>query len=145
MQTNALFRLLLVFTLFTLCACRSSKEASTNRKQYKEIYLSQFKLTYFKKLLSQSYNHSDNIKTLIKGDSSGFTEPILSEKEYKLIDSLVKVDNNYLVADSAASIGRVAEGGEGKHVLGFIMYKIRSKWLDSLALDSYKRSDIKSF
>jgi hypothetical protein len=55
----------------------------------------------------------------------------------KLIDSLTKVDNAKLATDSANSIGRVAEGAEGKHVLEFVIEKIESKWLDSLANNRY--------
>jgi hypothetical protein len=63
--------------------------------------------------------------------------------DYKLIDSLTTVDNQKMRMDSARSIGRVAEGAEGKHPLGFILDKLDSKWLDSLANKRYKSSGVK--
>ena len=62
--------------------------------------------------------------------------------DYRLIDSLTKVDNNKLTMDSTNSIGRVAEGAEGKHILGYVIGKIQSKWLDSLANKRYKYAKV---
>ena len=60
---------------------------------YKSIYIDQFKLTYFRQILSKGYNNSKAIQEIISSDHSGFTEPILTEDDYKLIDSLTTVDN----------------------------------------------------
>ena len=43
-------------------------------------------------------------------------------------------------ADSIRRIGTVAEGAEGKHVLGFIVNRLRSNYLDSIAKTRYKNS-----
>lgn len=133
--------LLSVFLAQSVAAQRVQSE----RKQFKEIYISQFKLTYFRKLLLQGFNNSEAVKELIHFDRSGFTEPVLSEYDYRLIDSLVHLDNQYLVKDSTSSIGTVAEGAEGKHVLGYILNKLESKWLDRLATRRYKQSGRRRF
>ena len=93
-------------------------------------------------MLLKSYNNSKTIQEIIKLDHSGFTEPILTMEDYKLIDSLTAVDNQIMKIDSTNSIGKVAEGAEGKHPLGFILNKIESKWLDSLALKRLKLAGI---
>jgi hypothetical protein len=107
----------------------------------KEIYLDQFKLTYFQKFLIKSYNNSEAIQEIIAQDHSGFTEPVLSLKDLKLIDSLTTEDNLRLKEDSASSIGRVAEGAEGKHTFTYILDMLDSRWIDSLANERYGKLD----
>src|SRR6478735_11947085 len=96
-------------------------------------------------MLIKGYNNSEAIQEIINADHSGFTEPILTMEDYKIIDSLTSVHYQKIKTDSANSIGRVAEGGEGKHILGFILDKLESKWLDSIANKRYKNSPVKSF
>jgi hypothetical protein len=134
------FFILLLSVLFVQCAT-----VKPERKRFKEVYINQFKLTYFRKVLLAGFNHAEEIKTLIQFDRSGFTEPILSEDDLKLIDSLVTIDNQTMIRDSTNRIGKVAEGAEGKHVLGYIMDRIESKWLDSLATRRLKQSGRKHF
>lgn len=110
---------------------------------YKSIYIDQFKLTYFRQLLIKGYNNSKAIQEIINEDHSGFTEPILTIDDYKIIDSLTSVDNQKIKTDSINRIGRVAEGAAGNHTLGFIMDKLESKWLDSIANKRYKNSGVK--
>lgn len=129
----------------SLVQCATVQPAKPEHKQFKEVYISQFKLTYFQKVLAAGFNNSEAVKDLIRFDRSGFTEPILSEYDYRLIDSLVYLDNQYLVQDSTASIGTVAEGAQGKHVLGYILHRLESKWLDSVATRRYKQSGRKGF
>lgn len=120
--------------------CKSSHDLAAKRKMLKEIYLNQFKLTYFRQLLIKSYNNSNSIKEIIYSDHSGFTEPIiLTESDNKLIDSFTTSDNEKLKADSIEGYRR-AEGSDGKRPLGYILYKINSKWLDSLARHRLKLS-----
>ena len=113
--------------------------------EYKEIYINQFKLTYFRLLLQRGYNESNALHELLKSDNSGFTEPVLSISDYKLIDSLVEIDNLRLVQDSINSVGRVAEGAEGKHVLQFILDKLENRRLDSIANKRYYFAKSKNF
>lgn len=124
------------FTLFAISlistSCESTHRTSSLKVQYKEIYLDQFKLTYFRQLLSKSYNNSKAVREIINGDNSGFTEQILTEEDYKLIDSLTTIDNQRLIADSTEGHRR-AEGAQGKRPLGYIIDKLTNKWLDSLA------------
>ena len=91
----------------------------------------------------KSYNNSNAVQELIGADHSGFTEPILTIDDYKLIDSLTTNDNKYLVVDSTEG-GRRAEGAQGKRPLGFILNKQTSKWLDSLAKKRLKLSGLKN-
>jgi hypothetical protein len=93
-------------------------------------------------LLIKSYNNSNDIQNIINLDRSGFTEPILTSKDYKLIDSLTTADNIKLTTDSTSSIGKVAEGTEGKHILGYVLMRLESKWLDSLAKKRYKSAKV---
>lgn len=123
--------------------CRTSDTRPSLKKQYKTIYTYQFKLTYFRKLLKEGFNNSNEIKSIINFDRSGFTEPILTESDYAFIDSIVQVDNLKMITDSINRVGRVAEGAEGKHVFGFVLDKLQGKWLDSLAWERYKVSGIK--
>lgn len=131
----------LYFILFTtsiiIPSCESSRRTSSLKAQYKNTYLDQFKLTYFRQLLVKSYNNSNVVQEIINTDHSGFTEPILTDEDYKLIDSLTTIDNQHLIADSTEGRRR-AEGAQGKRPLGYIMDKLASKWLDSLAKQRLK-------
>lgn len=128
---------LLITVCFLFATCHSSHSV-VHSKEFKQIYIDQFKLTYFRSVLLKCYNNSEDIENIIHLDKSGFTEPILTIADYHLIDSLTTADNIKLVEDSTISIGRVAEGAEGKHILGFVMKKLQSKWLDNLAKSRYK-------
>lgn len=76
-------------------------------------------------LLLKTYNHSAEARTLLALDHSGFTERIVTDADDRLIDSVTTLDNQILVPDSTASIGMVAEGGEGKRSL--VSWYARSK------------------
>jgi len=107
-----------------------------------EVYIDEFKLTYFQMLLKKSYNNSSAVQEIIMQDHSHFTEPVLRQSDYKLIDSLTSLDNVRLKADSANGIGRVAEGAEGKKPLRYIINLIERGVLDSLARKRYQEPDI---
>lgn len=144
MTTNKTFIYFFVLLVSIIgLQCKSIQNSTSQVAVYKSIYIDQFKLTYFRQMLIKGYNNSKAIQEIIKLDHSGFTEPILTMDDYQLIDSLTIVDNQKMQLDSASSIGRVAEGAEGKHPLGFILDKINSKWLDSLANKRYKSSGVK--
>jgi len=140
MTTKKIFVYFIVlFASLVGLQCKSTRNSTA---MYKAIYVEQFKLIYFRQILTKSYNNSKAIQEIISSDHSGFTEPILTEDDYKLIDSLSTVDNQRMQIDSTQSIGRVAEGAEGKHTLGFILGKLQSKWLDSIANKRYKNSRV---
>jgi hypothetical protein len=109
---------------------------------FKSIYIDEFRLAYFRQLLIKGYNNSNAIREIVSKDNSGFAEPILTMDDYKLIDSLSTGDNNKMIIDSTEGDGR-AEGAQGKRPLSYILDKLRSKWLDSLANERYKRSGVK--
>lgn len=126
---------------FFLFSCESTRRMNAQKEQLKAIYLDQFRLTYFRKLLVKSYNNDPAVQEIIEKDHSGFTEPVLTPDDLRLIDSLTTADNEYLKIDSAEGIRR-AEGAEGKRPLGYIMDKLRSKSLDSLAKKRLKISGV---
>lgn len=127
----------------TMFSCESTRRTRSLKAQYKDSYLDQFKLTYFRQLLDKSYNNSNAVKEIIGADHSGFAEPILGQEDYKLIDSLTTIDIQYLVFDSTEG-NRRAEGSQGKRPLGYIMDKLNSKWLDSLAKRRLKVNGVPS-
>lgn len=107
------------------------------RRQMKKVYISEFKMRYFKILFLTAYNNSESIKNIMDNDASLFTEPILSRDDLEIINTLVKADNKVLVADSISSYTQRAEGAQGKAVFYFALKKYNSKWLDSLAHKRY--------
>ena len=123
---------IIIFCLITSNSCESNRRTALLKAQFSDVYIKQFKLTYFRQLLAKSYNHSDAVTEIINADHSGFTEPVLTSEDYKLIDSITSIDHKYLVADSTEGRNR-AEGAQGKRPLGYIMEKLTGKWLDSLA------------
>lgn len=131
-----LYPLFYLTVLFSSCKSTNFK---SNFEQIKQSYLYDFKMTYFKKLLLESFNHSSAIKEILLIDRSGYGEPILSSFDYGLIDSLVKISNKKMVKDSTQSLGRVGEGAEGKRIFDFALRTYESKWLDSLAKVRYKK------
>jgi len=121
------FIILLLSILFFI-QCKTMKENRREIKQFKSIYLAQFKLTYTRKLLQAGFNHSPAINSILETDPKGFTEPILSDADYQLVDSWVYI-----------------EGSEGKHVLRYLIDRYETKWLDSLAKARYKTLGVKKF
>ncbi len=115
---------------------------STSNLALEKIYVDQFKLTYFRQMLNKGYNNSEAIQEIISTDHSGDTEPILAKDDYILIDSLTSVDNENMRIDSIEG-DRRAEGAQGKRPLRFILNKLTSKWLDSLAIKRYNISGVK--
>ncbi|UTM21736.1 hypothetical protein [Dyadobacter chenhuakuii] len=128
----------------TFVGCTNNKEEKDEIGLNKAIYVDEFKLTYFRKMLLKTYNNADAAREIIEQDHSGFTEIVLTMADYKLLDSLTNADNEFLKADSAYSIGRRAEGAEGKKSLGLILDRISSDWLDSLALRRFEISNVNS-
>lgn len=129
------YKPLFFFCIVIILACTSCKNTryiNRSLSQLKVIYIDQFKLTYFRNLLSKSYNNSAAVREIIDNDHSGFTELLITTGDIKLIDSLTTIDNQYLIADSANGNQR-AEGSQGKRPMDFILSKMKSKKLDKLA------------
>ncbi|REA58893.1 hypothetical protein DSL64_19695 [Dyadobacter luteus] len=114
------------------------------KADYKSTYITQFKLTYLRELLKKGYNNSPAIQEILESDHSGFTEQILNENDYLLIDSLTTADNHAMKLDSAQGEQR-AEGAQGKRPLGYLLELFNSKQLDSLARQRLKLSVTKSW
>ena len=143
MTTNKIFIFIFVLLVsLNVLQCKSPQNSTSKRAMYKSIYINEFKLTYFRQMLIKGYNNSNAIQEIISKDNSGFTEIILTEDDYKLIDSLATLDNEKMKIDSTVG-NRRSEGAQGKRPLGFILYRLNSKWLDSLANKRYKNSGIK--
>jgi hypothetical protein len=134
---------ILITISITYSACDTTRRTKSLKAQYKDIYIDQFKLTYLRKLMLKGYNNSTAVREIISADHSGFTEPILTEEDYQLIDSLTTIDNQHLIADSTQGRRR-AEGAQGKRPLGYAMNKLTSKWLDSLAKKRLKVNGVPS-
>lgn len=129
--------LTLFFIGFLMFSCTTFNQSS-KKQAFKTVYIDDFKIKYVKKLLLESYGHSAAIQEVIGKDNSGFTEPILSESDLRIMDSLVKVDHQQMLQDSIARIGKVSEGAVGKHVFSYVLNKYNSKWLDSLATSRFR-------
>jgi hypothetical protein len=141
-KKKTLIYLIVLFVSLVGLQCKTTQETTSQRVMYKAIYIEQFKLTYFRQILTKSYNNSNAIQEIVSSDHSGFTEPILTDLDYKLIDSLTTADNEKMKIDSAEG-NRRAEGAQGKRSLGFILDRLNSKWLDSIANKQYKKSGVK--
>ena len=115
-QLDLLFILCSLISLVS-ASCQSTRRTPSTNAEYKEIYLDQFKLTYFRQLLAKSYNNSNSVREIIGADHSGFTEPILTDEDYRIIDSLTTLDNQHLIIDSIEGHRRV-EGAKGKRPSG---------------------------
>jgi hypothetical protein len=131
--------------MFLFVQCKTMKENRNEIKQFKSVYLHQFKLEYTLNLLQAGFNHSEAINSIISFDHSGFTEPILTTADHHIIDSLAYLDNQIMMTDSTNSIGMVAEGAEGKHIMSYLINKYESKWIDSVAKVRYKTLGVKKF
>ena len=107
--------------------CRSARNL-TYPTTSKSTYIKQFKLTYFRQVLVKSYNNSEAIQEIIASDHSGFQESILTEDDYRLIDSLTTIDNEKIKIDSTKG-SRRAEGAKGKRPLEFILDELDGKYL----------------
>ncbi len=136
---------ILLLAMFFFVQCKTLKENRRETNEFRSIYEDQFKLTYTRKLLQAGFNHSDAINSILETDPKGFTDPILSNVDYDLINSLVYRDNLTMMIDSTNRIGMVAEGAEGKHVISFLIKKYDRKWIDSLAKVRYKTLGVKKF
>lgn len=129
---NFLFAIL--FLIFCASCMNPGKFTQSERRERKQIYVSSFKMTYFQKMLLAGFNNSIEIRKVLNEDHSKFGEIVLSLEDYRFIDSIVSADKSKLVADSAASIGRRAEGAEGKQVFGVALSRFQSKWLNDVAV-----------
>ncbi|MFT3703134.1 MAG: hypothetical protein QM802_12225 [Agriterribacter sp.] len=141
---NTSICIILLFVVLAGLNCKSTHGSASQKAAYKSIYTDQFKLTYFRQMLIKGYNNSNAIREIISSDHSGFTEPILTDDDYTLIDSLTTVDNEKMKIDSTGG-SRRAEGAQGKRPLRFVIEKITDKWLDSIANERYKLSGNKAY
>lgn len=128
-------RLIILLLILSLIGCRTAKE----NRQLKEIYVREFKTTYFKNLLRKGFNNMKGYNEAVSIDISRFAEPILSQEDFQYIDSLTTIGNQFMVADSVQSIGMRAEGAEGKQIYYYALEKYNSKWLDSICNQRLKK------
>lgn len=139
---NKIKFILIIVSLIVFTKCKSSKEAIFE-KRYKEAYINDFKIKYFRSLLSESFSHSNEIKVILKNDASkGLADPNLSMQDYQVIDSVVKIDNFLMAQDSArrdllVRERKLPEGNKGKYVFTYALERYNSKWLDSLSKARY--------
>ena len=134
-----MYKLNAIILILIICSvsCNTSKKF-VQKKQMKESFIYDFKIIYYKSLLKKAYNNSQEIKTILSAEASGYGEIILSKEDFSLIDSLTKKDNEVIIKDSIDQVGRVSEGVQGKNILAFSMSKFYSKWLDGIAKERAK-------
>lgn len=126
------FILIIVVLIFSI-SCKTGQFSRSEKRQRKEAYVYSFKMTYFKKILLEGFNNSSEIQTILNADHSNYGEIVLSMEDFKFIDSVVLADKTKLIADSSASIGRVAEGADGKRIFDLALARYQSKWLNEIA------------
>jgi hypothetical protein len=126
--------MIIAATFLIYVSCNPSQFNRIEKRERKEVYVYSFKITYFKKMLLSGFDNSAEIKTIIGRDHSGYSEIVLSMDDFKFIDSVIVADRAKLSADSSASIGRKAEGSEGKRVFDFVLERYQSKWLNDVAI-----------
>ena len=132
--------LLCLYVLILIFSCKATQVPST-KAQFKSIYVNQFKLTYFRKVLLKSYNNSKAINEIIDLDHSGFIEPVLITDDYKLIDSLVEAENEKMKVDSTDG-DRRAEGAQGKRPFHFILKTLKDRSLEKIAKRRFKKAGL---
>ncbi len=135
-KQQVIFYLLLFITLLGM-GCRSKNVISKEKEEQKAIYINEFRLDYLRALLKKAYNNSDAIQEILAQDQSGFAEPVLTEDDYVLIDSLTALDNEKMKIDSIEGVNR-AEGAQGKLPLENILNKFYSGFIDSFAIQRYE-------
>jgi hypothetical protein len=128
-----------LFLLIILASCSNKLGTTKFDKQMNEVYLDEFKITYFKSLLRKGFNNSKDYDDAVKIDRSHFAEPILTQDDYTFIDSLTSVGNKIMTKDSIESFEKRAEGAEGKQVFYYVLDQYNSKWLDSIAHKRLKK------
>lgn len=129
MKNLMLFAIIICF----ISSCKPSQFSRSERKKMKEVYVQSFKMIYFKKMLLSGFRNSNEIKSVLNEDHSNFSEIVLTMDDYVFIDSIVAVDQETIIVDSASSIGRRAEGAVGKRVFNVALNRYTSKWLNDVA------------
>ncbi|WEK17794.1 MAG: hypothetical protein P0Y49_13400 [Candidatus Pedobacter colombiensis] len=122
------------FTIFLMIffGCKRTK---IDEKEL--IFKAYFKQAVFEKCLYYGFNGSRTFKELMKQNKGGGGEFIMYSDH--IIDSIAKSTNVKMVSDSIASIGKVAEGSEGKHIISTCLALYTSKMLDSIAGVEYQK------
>lgn len=123
----------IVFVQIIITSCSSLKQEDERQ------YVEEFKYRYFQQCIKKGFNNSTEINTLFEIDKSGYSEPILSDHSYDLINNLSDISYAKMKADSLNSIGRRAEGSAGKRVFYPTLNEFKSKWLDSIAKAEYRK------
>lgn len=129
--------IIVAFLTISLIGCATYR-SSIEKRPLKDAYIYSFKMTYFKQLLFIGFNRTTEIQSLLLKDRSGYGEPILTQEDIYMIDSMANIDNVKMFQDSMLSIGTMAEGAQGKRVFDYALSKYNSKSLDSLAKVRYK-------
>ncbi len=127
----------MVFIPF-LTGCCSTSSTSSWDQHMKKAYINDVKLVYFRDCLQNGFDN-EAIKELNRIDRSIMTDGVLGISLYKKLDSLSKLTAQRMIQDSINSVGRVAEGAEGKSVYRSCLRDYNSAWLDSLARKEWKK------
>lgn len=128
---------ILFLTILFISGCSTTNSTNTN-SQMEESYISDFKMQYFRKTLKAAFHNSEAINNVLAMDHSVYGEPILSADDYSFLDSLAIAENQKMTQDSVNRIGKVSEGAQGKRVFDYVLQRMNSKWLDSIAKERSK-------
>jgi hypothetical protein len=126
-------KLILILVVLSGCSLLKDKD-----KNFREAYIDEYKIFYFKRCLKFGFDNSKEINAALSKDGSGMSEPILGNA-YQFIDSLAIQTSKEIIQDSIDRIGQVAEGGGGRAILYKCICNYNSKELDALARDSYQK------
>lgn len=111
--------------------------APSMQQRYKQAYLDEFKLVYFKSCLKNGFDN-DQINYLNQTDKSGMTEPILGTNVYGIIDNHSRLTANKAHKQSSIEAGIPVEA-QGIHLYAECLDAYTSKWLDSMARAEHKK------
>lgn len=124
-----------LLVLFICVSCSSLRY----EKQYKQVYIQDFKMFYFTNCLKYGFNNNE-INILNNLDGSGMTEPILGANVYKSIDSLVFKKNRERINLSVSNSTSKAEGAT-EPIYFNCLCDYNSKWLLLEAKKFYKHQE----
>lgn len=129
--------LLLIFSSAAILGCSTKYKSGHDRvysKNLQSAFLEDYKTLSLCKCLEYGHNQKLNLRE--EDVSCAFPDYMYSE--INTIDSLARNERSRILADSAARIGRVAEGMEGKRVMEICLDLYKSTELEALAKSRLK-------
>ena len=120
-----------ILFLITSCAVKKDK---TNR--YNRSLREDYKKVYFTDCLKHGFNKSGKIKDILKEDFSTNSDFVHGLRNYNIIGSLARATNKEIKKDSIEFYNNWKV--RGKRVFTECLNGYTSKWLDSMAINTYR-------